>query len=84
MAVAVIVTPIVNVSVRLPVEIFLGVFFGIPLLGCGFAFVILRVFGVRCPHCGNHLGMEKRTFYDITKTGRCRKCGMAVIDRVAE
>lgn len=84
MAVAVFGTPIVNIGLRLPIEIFLGVFFGVPLLGFGFAFLILRVFGLRCPHCGKYLGMEKRNYYDITKTGRCRACGMAVIDEVAE
>lgn len=84
MALAVIGTPIVNIALRLPAEIFLGIFFGVPLLGFGFAFVILQVFGVRCPHCGSYLGTEKKNFYDITKTGRCRECGMAVITEVAE
>lgn len=83
MATAVFGTPIANIVFRIPVEVFLCLFFGIPILGFIAAYGALRVFGVRCPHCEAFLGMEKKKFYDVIATGRCRKCGKSVIHDVA-
>lgn len=52
----------------------------VPACALGLCFVLLRRFGVRCPHCQAFLGREKKKFYDVTVTGRCRKCGKGVVD----
>jgi hypothetical protein len=54
----------------------------VPLLVLGLLFLVLRRLGIRCPHCQSFLGLEKKKFYDVTVTGRCRKCGRSVIDDV--
>lgn len=79
LAVAVIGVPIANMLLRLPAAVVLGLFFGVPAVGFGLAYVVLRVYGVRCPHCTEYLGLEKPRFYDVAKTGRCRKCGREVV-----
>lgn len=83
MAAAVFGAPIANIVFRFPAELFLCLFLGIPILGFFLAHVALRVLGVRCPHCEAFLGIEKKKFYDVIATGRCRKCGKSVIDDVA-
>lgn len=55
----------------------------IPILILGFSFFVLRRIGIRCPHCQSFLGLEKKKFYDVTVTGRCRKCGRSVVDDMA-
>jgi len=80
MAAAVFGTPVMNILLGIPPAIFLAIFFGVPALGFIGGFLVLRRFGVRCPHCGGYLGLEKKRFYDVTKAGRCRACGMEVID----
>ncbi len=82
LAVAVVGVPIVNVVLRLPAPVVLGVFFGVPVVGFPLSYIVLRLYGVRCPHCAEYLGLEKRRFYDVTKTGRCRKCGGKVVDEM--
>ena len=52
----------------------------VPVCALVLCFILLRRIGVRCPHCQAFLGMEKKRFYDVTVTGRCRKCGESVID----
>jgi len=55
----------------------------IPILILFVSFLLLRRIGIRCPHCQSHLGLEKKKFYDVTVTGRCRKCGRSVVDDMA-
>lgn len=52
----------------------------VPICVLGLCFIVLRRLGIKCPYCQAILGMEKKKFYDVTKTGRCRKCGKTVID----
>jgi len=78
--VAVVGVPIVNVILRLPASVVLGLFVGASAVGFPLSYLVLRVYGLRCPHCSEYLGLEKPRFYDVTKTGRCRKCGGEVID----
>ena len=52
----------------------------VPACALGLCFVLLKAIGVRCPHCQVFLGREKKNFYDVTVTGRCRKCGKVVVD----
>lgn len=80
LVVAVIGVPIFSAVLRLPAAVVLGAFFGVPVIGFPLSYVVLRVYGVRCPHCAEYLGLEKPRFYDVTKTGRCRKCGGKVVD----
>jgi hypothetical protein len=79
-AAAVFGTAVVNILFGIPPGILISIFFGVPALGFICGFFVLRRFRARCPYCGGYLGLEKKRFYDVTKTGRCRACGTEVID----
>ena len=55
----------------------------IPICALGLTWLVLRRYGVRCPHCQAFAGLEKPRVYDVTVTGRCRQCGKILLDDMA-
>ena len=51
-----------------------------PFVFAAGVFLVRKLFPIPCPHCRAHLGVIKKKFFDVAKTGVCWKCRAVVVE----